>query len=229
MQNQFLVGAAAGAAASLLLLTQGSGTLMSVLAPLLAPLPVAVAGLGWGLRAIISALITSALTIALLSSAVDVQVGFVVVMFLLPISWMAYGFGLERQADDGSTEWFPQSWNMTIAIGVTAIVFILLNLAFGPSEEAIVEIVRDMIQAVEEQQNQPIIVSEENIAEIAQLMGVLLLGVPPASWFLINVGTLPPWTYRPPPSNDVPAPGSPAALPATELFRKRIACSDPAR
>jgi low affinity Fe/Cu permease len=189
MHRPILVGAAAGIAASLLLLSQSSGGLLALIAPLLAPLPVAIAGLGWGVRAIISALITSVILIAGLFSSVVFAVGFVAVL-LLPIAWMAYGFGLERYKNENESDWFPASWNMTIAIGITAVVFTLVNILQGPTEEATVEMVRNMIMTLEAQGNQPIIVSEEQIAAVASMFGKLMIGVPPASWFLINVGTL---------------------------------------
>src|SRR5258708_8617343 len=83
-----LIGICAGAAAALLFASVTSGSLLSILLPYLAPLPIMIAGLGWSHWAALTGALTGALALMLVFG------GVVFVVFLagvgLPAWWFSY-------------------------------------------------------------------------------------------------------------------------------------------
>src|SRR5262245_20277965 len=108
MRVGFLIGVGAGLASALLFYSAARGSpWLSVLLPLLTPLPTLLAGLGWGWMSAAAGAATGALVMAIAvgaSAAVGYFLG-----FGLPAAIIAYLANLSRPdpQDPGRREWYP--------------------------------------------------------------------------------------------------------------------------
>jgi hypothetical protein len=104
--NSLLVGLAAGLAALLLFAALLTGTAFALPLFFLAPLPIAIAGLGWGPAAGAAAAVIAAAGIAFTIGPLIAAVVFI--LFAAPIAWSVYLLGLSRPDGDGSArQWYP--------------------------------------------------------------------------------------------------------------------------
>jgi hypothetical protein len=109
MMNSAIVGVGAGAAAALLFASVTSGTLLSIPLFYLAPLPIMIAGLGWGHWVALTAALSGALTLGVMFGAVFLFA------FLagagVPGWWLGYLAMLARPAGGNghqqTLEWYP--------------------------------------------------------------------------------------------------------------------------
>ncbi len=130
-----LIGAFAGATAALLFAPGVSGSPVAIFLAQLAPLPILIAGLGWGHWTALLAAVTSALALA------TFHTGLVLLVFLfgvaLPAWWLSYLALLARPAavglgagGPGTLEWYPVGrlviWACALGTIVTAAVVIML-------------------------------------------------------------------------------------------------------
>ena len=127
MAQIVLIGIGAGLAAALLFASPMSGTALSFPLFALTGLPIAIAGLGWTpIAGAIAVLFGGAAIFALLSPD---ALGVFLLLFGLPIIWLARLAGLSRQSGD-QTEWFPLGRVLVhaagaVAIGLTAVGFLI--------------------------------------------------------------------------------------------------------
>ncbi len=109
--TSILLGIGAGIACVLLLSAIMTGTSVAVPLFILSPLPIAVATLGWGVVAGISAALTTGAVILGYSLYLGVEPLMALVALLLvagPTVWVCYLTGLSRQsAAPAAVEWFP--------------------------------------------------------------------------------------------------------------------------
>ncbi len=154
-----LVGIGAGAAAALLFASLTSGSLLSLLLPFLAPLPILIAAIGWSHWAALTAALTGALAVALVLALVFGDV-FAVFTFAflgcvgLPAWWLGYLAMLARPASAGSNgesaavlEWYPPGRLVVWAALLAALCLLVFILNFGTDAESFRSGFRDLIVA----------------------------------------------------------------------------------
>lgn len=135
MMRTFLIGLAAGLAAALLFAGLISGSPLALPLFLLSPLPISIAGLGFGtLAGAVAAGAAAALIGAVFG---PVSAVLYLAIFGAPIAWGAHLVGLSRPdpARDGDIEWFPLGmvlFRLALAIGAGVVVAGAL-LGFDPS------------------------------------------------------------------------------------------------
>ena len=129
--RNILVGLGAGLAAALLFAGLVTGTTLALPLFLLSPLPIAIAGLGFGTLA---GAIGAGFAAALIGAVLAPQSGiFHLLAFGAPVAWAAHLIGLSRQTAAASEEreWFPLDrvlFRLTIA---AAVAVILVGMMFG--------------------------------------------------------------------------------------------------
>lgn len=129
--RNILVGLGAGLAAALLFAGLVTGTTLALPLFLLSPLPIAIAGLGFGT---LSGAIGAAFAAALIGAVLAPQSGlFHLLAFGAPVAWAAHLIGLARPnpATPDEREWFPLDrvlFRLTIA---AAVAVILVGMMFG--------------------------------------------------------------------------------------------------
>lgn len=152
MQQQLLIGLAAGAAAALLYGSFTAGTPIAVLLFYIATLPLFIAGLGWGWAtaglAALAGAVGLAVTVGLLAGA----------LFLLavggPATWLSYLAGLSRAVANGAgnrIEWYPVGRLVIWAAGLAGALIVVGLASFGFSYEAYEQSIRQMFSAMMEQ------------------------------------------------------------------------------
>jgi hypothetical protein len=129
MVQMVLIGIGAGIAAALLFVAPMSGGTLAFPLFILSGLPIAIAGLGWGVVAGGIALLSGAiLTYAVLGTFAGSAI--FVLVFAAPVFWVSRLAGLSRSGDEnGPAEWYPlgrilMHVALAVAIGLTAAGFV---------------------------------------------------------------------------------------------------------
>lgn len=147
MTRNILIGLGAGLAAALLFASVFTGTTLALPLYLLSPLPIAIAGIGFGTWSGATAAIVTAVLVGTLLGPILGFMQFAV--FGAPIAWGAHLVGLSRPTETapGSIEWFPLAQVlMRVAIAATVGVIAFGAIA-GFDPEALVPL---LVSAVEE-------------------------------------------------------------------------------
>jgi hypothetical protein len=141
MTQPILVGIGAGLAAALLYLAPISGSALAFPLFVLTGLPVAIAGLGWGVVASLSSAVAGAAVIGIMLPGL-VPGAIFLVMFAAPIAWLARMAGLSRAIDASDpaagVEWYPLGrllLHATVAVALSLIVVGILA-AYDPAAVA---------------------------------------------------------------------------------------------
>jgi hypothetical protein len=119
MAQMILVGIGAGLAAALLFLAPASGTILAFPLFALTGLPIAIAALGWGIGSGGIAALAGTLIILAIFPSINAPLIFLV-LFGIPVVWLARLAGLSREVD-GEREWFPPGailLRTSLAIGI---------------------------------------------------------------------------------------------------------------
>jgi hypothetical protein len=137
MMQLGLIAIGAGAAAALLFASVTSGSLLSVFLFYLAPLPILIAGLGWGHWAALSAAFTGAIALGLFFGPL-----FLVTFFAgcgLPAWWLGYLTMLARPLGNGggaALEWYPPGRLVMWAAILAALIVVAAIPNFGTDGES---------------------------------------------------------------------------------------------
>lgn len=178
-----LIGAAAGVAAALLSVGSIVQTVLSFLLFLLSPLPLMLAGLGWGPVAGGSAAVLCVL--AIYAFAGEPQALIIALTTVIPATLAAYYGGMARLENDQPVEWYPLSGILFILTGAVACGFILSGIYIdfpSVSADLSVELVKRIAEADPELARDPV--------ATVTLANVLIKAVPfiqPSSWLLVLV------------------------------------------
>jgi len=179
MRN-ILIGLGAGLAAALLFAGIATGTSLALPLYFLSPLPIAIAGLGFGTWAGAAAAATAAVLIAALFG--PLFGGVQLAMFGIPVAWGAHLVGLSRPADDdGKVEWFPLSQVLVrVAVVVAAGVVVLMPLmGMNPANFS-----KQLMAAIEEwMQSGGEPLDAATRAEAAQVIDIMVALLPAISAF----------------------------------------------
>ena len=193
MPTPIIIGAGSGLVSAALFASAAMAT--SFLLLLLAPLPICLAGLGWGSRAALVSAIAGALVIALsLGPLVATIYGLVIAA---PLAVLTHLVLLSQPAPTpgngvGAVEWYPTgrlvAWAALIA-GALAAVFILI---FGYDQESYRELIRQMFQqdAFKELDQDGTLFTEENIDRLASVFTWVFPGFLAIVWLTISLFNL---------------------------------------
>ena len=140
MTQDLLVGIAAGVAAALLFLAAASGTALAFPLFVLTGLPIAIAGLGWGvLAAILSAIAGSVVVLALIHA---MGAAIFILLFGAPMVWLTRLAGLSRPVDQpqsgGERLWYPLGRLLVNAAISIAVGLVIIGLVTGYEPETLV-------------------------------------------------------------------------------------------
>ena len=165
MVQMVLVGLGAGAAAALLFASVASGSIAAVVLFYLAPLPIAIAALGWGhLSGLIAAAVATTV-IALLSGIFFIAVP----VIAFGAWWLSYLTLLARPAGNGgggALEWYPIGRLVLWAALLGTLVVAAAVPNFGTDQESLQAALRK---------------TYERILRDQALIDILVVAVPPAA------------------------------------------------
>jgi hypothetical protein len=139
MVKTVLIAIGAGAATALLFGSLLTGTPLAFSLFLLTPVPIAIAGIGWGtVSGALAALIASA---AVTVVAAPIAAAVLLILFAGPTAWLSHLVGLWREdanRPDGR-EWYPLGRILTHAVGLVAVGMVVVAVLLGFSPEAVIE------------------------------------------------------------------------------------------
>ncbi|MCX5493186.1 hypothetical protein OSH11_00565 [Kaistia dalseonensis] len=147
MARNILIGLGAGLAAALLFAALISGTALAFPLFMLSPLPIAIAGLGFGT---LSGVVGAALASALIGAAIGpIAGGLYLVLFAAPIAWAAHLIGLSRTLDGEPPvrEWFPLDATLLRLSLAVAVAIVIAGYALGYDPETLIDQTLTVIQA----------------------------------------------------------------------------------
>jgi hypothetical protein len=179
-----LIGAAAGVAAALLSVGSVVQTTLSFLLFILSPLPLMLAGLGWGPAAGLSAGVVCCL--AILGFAGTPQAIIIALTTVIPATLAAYYGGMARIENDHPIEWYPLGSILFALAATVAFSFVATGIYLdfpAISADLSVELVKRIAAADSE-------LAKDPVATIS-LANLIIKAIPfiqPATWLLVLVG-----------------------------------------
>ena len=194
MMQIALIGIGAGAAAALLFASVMSGPFLSVALFYLAPLPMLIAGLGWGHWTAMAAALVGALTLGLVFGPV-----FSVTFFAgagLPAWWLSYLAMLARPVANGGgagsakLEWYPPGRLVVWAAILATLVVVVAIPNFGTDGESFRAGLRSALsQLLRLEAGQPTDapLSIPGVSRPEKLLDFLVSAIPPAAAVLATV------------------------------------------
>lgn len=174
MIQTVLVGLGAGAAAALLFASVASGSIAAVFLFYLAPLPIAIAALGWGHLAGLIAAAAATAVVAVLSGVFFIAVP----VIAFGAWWLGYLALLARPAANGggaALEWYPVGRLVLWAAVIGTLVVAAAVPNFGTDQESLQAALRK---------------TYERILRDQALIEVLVVAVPPAAAVFSTVTNL---------------------------------------
>ncbi|MGA7486677.1 MAG: DUF2232 domain-containing protein [Xanthobacteraceae bacterium] len=174
MIQTVLVGLGAGAAAALLFASVASGSIAAVFLFYLAPLPIAIAALGWGQLSGLIAAAAATTVVALLSGIFFLAVP----VIAFGAWWLGYLTLLARPAANGgggALEWYPVGRLVLWAAVIGTLVVAAAIPNFGTDQESLQAALRN---------------AYERILRDQSLIDILVVAVPPAAAVFSTVTNL---------------------------------------
>ena len=192
----FIIGAGSGLVSAALFASSATSTALAGILFFLAPLPICLAGLGWGgMAALFSALAGTVVIAAALGpvTAVTFAISIAVPMALLTNLALLSRPSVTPQGQVmGATEWYPPGrlvgWAALMAGGLAA----LLVLLIGYDQEASRESIRQILQhsALKELDRDGTLLTEENVAKLASVIARALPAAVAVVWLVITLFNL---------------------------------------
>ncbi|HXG79112.1 MAG TPA: DUF2232 domain-containing protein [Methyloceanibacter sp.] len=186
MQRPLIIGAGAGLVSATLFASAATATALAGFLFYLSPLPLCLAGLGWGSKSsLVAALAGMAVIAAGLSPGIAVTFA---IAIAAPTAFFTHLLLLSRPAATAegtrAVEWYPISrfvtWAALIA-GLLAAVFVLV---LGYDQESYRESLRQMIEhsALKEFDRDGTLLTEENVANLANMLARALPAAFAIAW-----------------------------------------------
>ena len=179
------IGAAAGFVAALLSASASSPSLLSIVIMLLTPMPVLLAGLGWGPAAGLAAVAASGVTIAVTGHPLLALIH--ALCITIPAAAMAHFASLGRPGPDGGMVWFPLSGIIIRAAALISAGFMAAGFltGYGP---ALANEVANAIAAQVQASDPSVKISPEQRAALASTFANLIPYAMPAYWLMVLTG-----------------------------------------
>jgi hypothetical protein len=145
--NALLIGLAGGLAAALLFAAVLGGGVLGVPLFVLAPLPIAIASLGWGSLAGLVAALAGGLVLAFLATP---MAGLLFVILAgAPMAWYGHLAGLARPRDDrdpaAGLEWYPLARVFTAMVALTVASMLLTGAMLGVEVDEVAATMADAL------------------------------------------------------------------------------------
>ncbi|MCI5077226.1 DUF2232 domain-containing protein [Oricola sp.] len=179
-------GALAGATTALLCLGLSGGSMMAVLLFFISPVPVMVAGLGFGLKAALTgAFIAVAGTLAFANGLVAILVALAIAA---PACASSYWLNLARPAEEiggpqGRLAWYPLADVLFANALFTGFAYVVLGAMIGFGPELAAGLASELIAQLR-QTNPEIVFTPEGEASLAEFMATVIPFVQPFFWML---------------------------------------------
>jgi len=187
MNNPAVVGALAGLVSALLFVSAASSAIAAVLLVYITPLPLMIAGLGWGVRAGVIGL-----GVGMLAAAATFSINVALTYGLMlagPAALLVYLALLSRPDPRGpnSLAWYPPgrliAWAAIMAGAIGGGSAIVLAAGTGDYDSSIRQLFDETLLPALRQGEQEL--SEDQIANTVQFMAAILPGAVAAVWLLI--------------------------------------------
>lgn len=178
-QTSLLTGAFAGVTAALLSLGANAPSVGGLLLVACAPLPILVAGLGWGNAAALAAVAIAGLGLASFSSVADASLS--IMLSFAPAAWLSHISNLARPASelggpDHALAWYPLSDILTQIVLLGTATMIVLGVVFGYNN-ALVSVAVDQLVAAMKTQDTPFDLTPTSVE---RMKSSLYIGIPMA-------------------------------------------------
>jgi len=187
INNPAAIGAAAGIVSALLFVSAAASTLLALLMVYITPLPLMIAGLGWGVKASLTGL-----GVGMLVSAATFSLNVAITYALMlagPAALIVYLALLSRPDPQSSHDrvWYPPgrliSWGAVMAGLIGAGAAVVIAYGNGGYEQGVRAFFNEAIlPALREANESP---DEEQVAQTVQLMATVLPGGVAAVWLAI--------------------------------------------
>jgi Predicted membrane protein (DUF2232) len=179
------IGAAAGFVAALLSASASSPSLLSIVIMLVTPMPVLLAGLGWGPAAGIAAVAAAGITISVSGQPLLALIHALAIT--IPAAAMAHFASLGKPGPDGGMEWFPLSSILMRAIALLSAGFMAAGLitGYGP---ALANEVANAIAAQVQASDPSAVISAEQRTALASMFANVIPYAMPAYWLMVLTG-----------------------------------------
>jgi len=192
MNNPAVIGAIAGLVSALLFVSAATSAVAAVLLVYITPLPLMIAGLGWGIRASLIGLAVGMLAAVVLFS---INVSVVYALTLAgPAALLVYLALLSRPEPQapGGLAWYPPgrliAWGALMGGAVGGGAAVALAAGTGDYDTGVRELFNETLLPALQQGEQEL--TDEQIAQTVQFMGGILPGAVAAVWLLIMLVNL---------------------------------------
>jgi hypothetical protein len=179
------IGAAAGLAAALLCASSGALSFVSLLLFFAAPLPVMLAGLGWGPASGLAAVIAAFAAIAGFGHVTLALV--IAATVTVPAAGMAHFASLAQSSEEDGMDWYPLSGILLRGAALVAAGFAASGILIGYSADFIAvfvdELVKQMLAA-----NPEVKIDAAGKAQFTAFLTAAMPYAQPATWLLAIIG-----------------------------------------
>ncbi|MFZ2103424.1 MAG: hypothetical protein WAU86_22965, partial [Oricola sp.] len=180
------IGALAGATTALLCLGLASGSALAIVLFFISPVPLIVAGLGFGLKsALLGAFIAIGSAFAVANGLVGLLVAFAIA---LPACATAFWLNLARPAEEiggpaGKLAWYPLSDILFAVALMTGLAYVVLGAAIGFGPEVAQELTAELVARFQES-NPQIVFTAAGEASLRDFLQIAIPVVQPFFWML---------------------------------------------
>ena len=183
--KSIIIGAAAGLAAALLAVSASNPNPLSLLLLFVTPMPVLLAGLGWGPIAGAASVIAGFGVIAGLGQPLLAAV--CALTMTIPAAAMAHFASLGQRDAAGGTHWYPLSGVLVRAVALVSAGFMMAGLLIGYNQDFVTQFV-DEIAKQAAAANPGMVIDQQGKARFAAILSGLMPYAQPATWFIFLIG-----------------------------------------
>jgi hypothetical protein len=195
MPTPLIIGAGAGLVSAALFASAATATVLAGVLLYLAPLPLCLAGLGWGSMAALLSALTGTVVIAV--SLGPATAGIFALSVAAPMAILLHLALLSRPAtragsEMGAIEWYPPGRLMGWAALMAGILSAILVLVLGYDQESYRQSIRDVLEhsALKEIDADGTLFTEETIASLSSMLARALPAALASIWLTVTLFNL---------------------------------------